>query len=82
MSINVLLISKLDITLNAIRRMIEDEDICVIGQSHGGTDALERIDNLSPEIIIMTLGAGDNDVLSLTERTSSAACAATRIRPR
>ncbi|NCB73765.1 MAG: response regulator [Clostridia bacterium] len=68
MKINVLLISKHSSNLAAIRGMIDDEDIAVIGQSSGGTDALERIDNLSPDIIIMTLGAGDNDVRSLTER--------------
>lgn len=68
MKINVLLISKHSSNLAAIRGMIDDEDIAVIGQSSGGSDALERIDNLSPDIIIMTLGAGDNDVRSLTER--------------
>lgn len=68
MKINVLLISKHSSNLAAIRGMIDDEDISVIGQSSGGNDALERIDNLSPDIIIMTLGAGDNDVRSLTER--------------
>ncbi len=68
MKINVLLISKHSSNLAAIRGMIDDEDIAVIGQSSGGNDALERIDNLSPDIIIMTLGAGDNDVRSLTER--------------
>lgn len=68
MKINILLISKLDSNLSAIKHMIDDEDISVIGESRGGADALERIDNLSPDIIIMTLGVGDNDVLSLTER--------------
>lgn len=68
MKINVLLISKLSSNLNSVKNMIDDEDIVLIGYSSGGSEALERIDNLSPDIIIMTLGAGDNDVLSLTER--------------
>ncbi len=68
MKINVLLISRLERTQGAIKRMIDDEEITVIGESSGGTDALERIENLSPDIIIMSYGAGEDDVLSLTER--------------
>jgi len=68
MKINVLLIGKLDSNLSAIKNMIDDEDIAVIGESPGGTDALERIENLSPEMIIISFSSGDNDVLSLTER--------------
>ncbi|MPM05762.1 Iron-sulfur cluster carrier protein [bioreactor metagenome] len=68
MKISVLLVSKLDSNLSAMKRMIDDEGIAVIGESSGGSVAMENIDRLSPDIIIMTLGAGDNDVLSLTER--------------
>ena len=68
MKINVLLISKWENHLSEIKLLIDDEDIAVIGQSRGGTDALERIDNLQPDIIVMTFGMGENDVLSLTER--------------
>lgn len=68
MKIKVLLISKIDSTLNAMRNMITDEDIAVIGESAGGMEALDNIDNLNPDVIIMTIGAGDTDVLSLTER--------------
>jgi pilus assembly protein CpaE len=68
MKIKVLLISKLDSTISAMKNMIDDETIAVIGESSGGTAALDSIDNLSPNIIIMTLGAGDHDVLNLTER--------------
>lgn len=68
MKINVLLISKLDSNLTKMKNMINDESISVIGESSGGSAALDNIDNLSPDIIIMALGAGDNDVLSLTER--------------
>lgn len=68
MKINVLLISRLVGTLGAMKHMIDDEEIAVIGESSGGTDALERIENLSPDIIILSYGAGDDGVLSLTER--------------
>lgn len=68
MKINVLLVSKLDSTLQKMRQLITDEDITIIGESGGGSKALDKIENLSPDIIVMTLGAGDMDVLNLTER--------------
>jgi pilus assembly protein CpaE len=54
--------------IGLLRRIIEDEDIVIIGESAGGTLALDKIENTSPDIIIMTLGAGDTDVLNLAER--------------
>ncbi len=68
MKINVLLISRLDHILKALESAISDEEIAVVGVSPGGTDALDRIENLSPDIIVMSYGTGDDDVLSLTER--------------
>lgn len=68
MKINVLLISKLDSTLNAMRRMIHDDGIAIIGDSAGGAQALDKIENTSPDIVIMTIGAGDLDVLNIAER--------------
>ena len=68
MKINILLISKSENNLTAMKNMIDSETIAIIGESSGGSAALDKIDNLSPDIIIMTLGAGDNDVLSLAER--------------
>ncbi|MGE4486013.1 MAG: AAA family ATPase [Oscillospiraceae bacterium] len=68
MKINVLLISKFENNLTAMKKMIDDETIAIIGESTGGSAALDIIDNLSPDIIIMTLGTGNTDVLSLAER--------------
>lgn len=68
MKIKVLLISKMERNVGALKSMIVDEDIVVIGESVGGSVALDKIENTSPDIIIMTLGAGDTDVLSLAER--------------
>lgn len=68
MKINVLLVSKMERNIGLLRRIIEDEDIVIIGESAGGTLALDKIENTSPDIIIMTLGAGDTDVLNLAER--------------
>lgn len=68
MKINVLLISKYESNLSAMRRMIDDEEIAILGESSGGNKALDKIENTSPDIVIMMLGAEDPDVLSLTER--------------
>lgn len=68
MKINVLVISKLERNLEAMKRMIDDEEIVILGDSPGGAQALDKIENVSPDIVIMFLGAGDTDVLSLTER--------------
>lgn len=68
MKINVLVISRLEKNLDAMKRMIDDEEIVVLGDSPGGAQALDKIENVSPDMVIMFLGAGDTDVLSLTER--------------
>lgn len=68
MKLHVLLVSKQENTLNTMRKMLHDEDITIVGESSGGTKALDKIENLSPDIIVMTLGDGDVDVLNLTER--------------
>lgn len=68
MKINVLLVSKLAGNLQKMKRMITDEEIVVVGESSGGSTALDRIENLSPDILIMTLGVDDMDVLNLSER--------------
>ncbi|WP_027399979.1 AAA family ATPase [Anaerovorax odorimutans] len=68
MKIKVLVISKLEKNLESIKNMIEDEEIIILGDSCGGTQALDKIENMSPDMVIMFLGSGDTDVLSLTER--------------
>jgi len=68
MKIKVLLVSKLEKNINAIKELMDDEEIVVIGESTTGSVALDKIENVNPDIIIMTLGAGDTDVLSLAER--------------
>lgn len=68
MKIKILIISKISKNINALRSMIDDEELVVIGDSIGGTFGLDKIENTSPDIILMTLGAGDTDVLNLAER--------------
>ena len=50
------------------RRAVNDYEIFVIGDTAGGSVELDKIENTSPDIIIMALGAGDTDVLNLAER--------------
>lgn len=68
MKINVMVISKLEKKLAEIKSMIDDEEIVILGESSGGTQALNKIENVSPDMVIMFLSTGDTDVLSLTER--------------
>ncbi|MDD4583793.1 MAG: AAA family ATPase [Eubacteriales bacterium] len=68
MKIRVLLVSKFEQNIEFMKNMIDDEEITVIGESIGGTAALEKIESTSPDLVIMTLGIGDTDILSLTER--------------
>ena len=68
MKISVLLISKIERNINVLRRMIDDPDIAVIGESNGGSLALDKIENMSPDVIAMVYGEGDTDVLNLAER--------------
>lgn len=68
MKIRVLLISKSEQYLSKIKTMINDEEITLIGESTGGTAALDKVDSTSPDIIVMSFGVGDTDILNLTER--------------
>jgi pilus assembly protein CpaE len=68
MKIRIMLISKMDRTINQIKDLIQDEELLVIGESSTGSVALDKIENATPDIVIMPLGAGDTDVLSLAER--------------
>lgn len=68
MKISVLLISKIERNINVLRQMIDDPEIVIIGESNGGSLALDKIENTSPNVIVMVFGEGDTDVLNLAER--------------
>ena len=68
MKISVMLVSKLERNINAMKEKIDDEEISIIGESSTGSVALDKIENLLPDVIIMMMSNGDNDVLSLAER--------------
>jgi pilus assembly protein CpaE len=71
MNIRIMLVSKIDRNINLIKDMIQDEELTVIGDSVTGAVALDKLENISPDVVIMPLGAGDTDVLSLAERIIS-----------
>lgn len=68
MKINVMLVSKMENTLTSMRNMIQDDEIAVVFESPSGAIALDNIENISPDIVIMSLTSGDMDVLNLAER--------------
>lgn len=68
MKINILLVGKPGSTLDALRRLVQDPELAVIGDTPGGAAALDQIENTSPDLVVMALGAGNPDVLSLAGR--------------
>ena len=68
MKMKVFLVSKLEKNISALRAQIQDEDIVVIGDSYGGSAALDQIENQNPDVVIVSMSQGDNDALNLAER--------------
>lgn len=68
MKIKVLLVSKLEKNLAAIRAQLQDEEIVILGESDGGTGALNSVENQDPEMVIISMSDGDMDTLNLAER--------------
>ena len=68
MKIKVMLVSKTENIINVLKSMITDEELVITGDSPGGSAALAIIENTSPDVVVMTLGSEDVDVLNLAER--------------
>ncbi|MEA5050184.1 MAG: AAA family ATPase [Oscillospiraceae bacterium] len=68
MKIKIMLISKAERTLAALRAMIAGDDLAIVAESAGGASAVDKIENVQADIIVMSLDSGDPDVLSLAER--------------
>ncbi|MGN0267468.1 MAG: AAA family ATPase [Lachnospiraceae bacterium] len=68
MKIKVLLVSKLEKNLAAIRAQLQDEEIVILGESDGGAGALNTVENQDPEMVIISMNDGDMDTLNLAER--------------
>lgn len=68
MMIKVLLVSKSEKNLAAIRSQLQDEEITIIGESGGGKGALETVENLDPDMVVISMSEDDLDALNLAER--------------
>lgn len=68
MSINVMLVSKQEDIRTRLRQQISDKEIQVTGEAEGGAAALERIENLAPDVLLLYFAQNDSDVLNLAER--------------
>lgn len=68
LEINSIVISKIDDRREFLKKILEDTDIKIISDIRGGTAALDRIENISPELVIMTFDEHDTDVLNIAER--------------
>ena len=68
MAIKVMLISKQEAFLDHMRQLIVADDIAVVGDAPGGNLAMEKIENFSPDVLVINSGRNDNEALNLAER--------------
>ena len=68
MKINTMIISKFENKIEEIKKLIIDDELIVVGVATGGSQTLDKIENISPDVVIMFLDTQGGDVLSLTER--------------
>ena len=68
MEIKVMLISNQDAFLNQMRQLITADDITVAADAPGGAMAMEKIENIAPDVLIINSGRNDNEALNLAER--------------
>lgn len=66
--IRIMLVSKQDAVLDHLRRMITDEDLEIAAEAPGGDPALEKVENIAPDILIINSGSINTDAFNLAER--------------
>lgn len=67
--ISVMLVSRQESVLDPLRRFIgSDEKLEIIAEASGGETALEKVENTSPDIMIINSGSADSESVSLAER--------------
>lgn len=67
--ISVMTVSRQEKNLDTIRQYIsKDEELELAAESPGGDGALDRIDNTSPDILLVCSNSTDGDAISLAER--------------
>lgn len=68
MEINSIIISKADEKRDILKKLLQDTDIKVVSDTRGGIAALDKVENINPELVIMTFDEHDTDVLNIAER--------------
>lgn len=71
MEIKALIISKIDEKREFLKEMLDQSEIQIIGESRGGVSALDKIENVNPNLVIMTYDKFDTDVINIAERIYS-----------
>lgn len=67
--ISIMLVSKQDGVLGALRKFISlDDEFEIVAEAAGGDPALEKIENIAPNILIVNSSAADADAVNLAER--------------
>ncbi len=67
--IGVMLVSKNEKVLDTLNGYVNsDTELEVLGEAKGGESALEKVENLSPDILVIHKTQGDTDTISLAER--------------
>ena len=67
--INLMLISKQDNIIAGLSQLLAaDDDIEIAAVASGGDSALEKIENIAPDVVLINSDASDTDVLNLAER--------------
>ena len=67
--ISILNVSRRDDIADTLREYISrDEELGLLGEVSGGDRALDMIENLSPDILLIYSGPGDGDAVTLAER--------------
>ena len=68
MKINVMIIARSDEIRAELRRKLSDDDIAVVKDAVGGAAALEAIENIQPDVLLLYLPRSDGEVLNIAER--------------
>src|SRR6266699_7107944 len=67
--INVLLVDDHALMREGLRRLLElEEDMCIIGEAVDGFDALQKIRQLSPEVVLMDISLPLMDGIAVTRQ--------------
>ena len=67
--ISLMLVSHQDNVLASLHHLLAaDDSLEILADAPGGEAALEKVENLSPDVLIVNSGSGDPDALNLAER--------------